>query len=277
MAGTGDSNYPPNDGQDHPDDDLTTEEALFDNPADEHFGDEDLDEDDLSNDGLGDRKSGKDSKNMFGIGEGRENAKADGELIALIDEKDAQIAELNDRFLRLAAELENARRRAEKEKSDAGKYAIAELARDLVTVADNFDRALRFLPDDVADIKPDAIPGLVTGLRMTEKELLTVLERYRIIRIFPEGERFDPNMHQAVAQVPGNGIPQGFVVDVAQPGFTIGERVLRAAMVTVSLGGGPTASPETEQSDNASTTGTDQDTNGTADDGDAGNILDTKA
>ncbi|MEL7018892.1 MAG: nucleotide exchange factor GrpE, partial [Pseudomonadota bacterium] len=137
MAGTGDSNYPPNDGQDHPDDDLTTEEALFDNPDDEHFGDEDLDEDDLSNDGLGDKKSGKDSKNMFGIGEGRENAKADGELIALIDEKDAQIAELNDRFLRLAAELENARRRAEKEKSDAGKYAIAELARDHVTVADN--------------------------------------------------------------------------------------------------------------------------------------------
>jgi len=82
------------------------------------------------------------------------------------------------------------------------------------------------------------IEGLVTGLRMTEKELLQLLQRHNIHRIFPIGEKFDPNIHQAVAQVPGNGVPAGHVVDVAQPGFTIGDRVLRAAMVTVSLGGG---------------------------------------
>ncbi|MEL6111174.1 MAG: nucleotide exchange factor GrpE [Pseudomonadota bacterium] len=260
MAGTGDSNYPPNDGQNHTDDDLTTDEALFDKAAAD--------------------ETGEDGDDMFGIGDDRDSAKADSELIALIDEKDAQIAELNDRFLRLAAELENARRRAEKEKSDAGKYAIAELARDLVAVADNFDRALRFLPDDVADIKPDAIPGLVTGLRMTEKELLTVLERYRIIRVFPEGERFDPNLHQAVAQVPGKGIPQGFVVDVAQPGFTIGDRVLRAAMVTVSLGGGAEEKPAAAQSadqDAAPSPADDPATDGIDQESDAGQIFDTKA
>lgn len=80
--------------------------------------------------------------------------------------------------------------------------------------------------------------GLIDGVRMTEKELLTVLERHGVRRIFPAGEKFDPNLHQAVAQVPHETIPSGNVVDVAQPGFTIGERVLRAAMVTVSSGGG---------------------------------------
>jgi len=242
MTGTGDTNYPPNEGQD------ISEENLM--PENDH---DDPDE--------GSIQPGEDEDGMFGIGEDRDGAKADSELIALIDEKDAQIAELNDRFLRLAAELENSRRRAEREKNDAGKYAIAELARDLVAVADNFDRALRFLPADTAEIKPDTVDGLVTGLRMTEKELLSVLERYKVVRIFPEGERFDPNMHQAVAQVPGNGVPQGFVVDVAQPGFTIGDRVLRAAMVTVSLGGDmasteqaePTPEPEGDPGDNLDT------------------------
>ena len=198
MTGTGDTNYPPNDGQDISEDNLM---------PDSHDGDHhDLDDDNIEEGGSNPR--GEDEDDMFGIGDDRDDTKADRELIALIDEKDAQIAELNDRFLRLAAELENSRRRADREKKDAGKYAVAELARDLVAVADNFDRALRFLPDDPADIKPDTVEGLVTGLRMTEKELLTVLQRYNVNRIFPEGERFDPNVHQAVAQVPGNGIPR---------------------------------------------------------------------
>lgn len=210
--------YPPNDGQ----------------PLSEDELDQEL--------GNNERREGDD---MFGIGQGDEesDAAADRELIQLIDEKDAQIAELNDRFLRLAAELENTRRRADREKNDAGKYAITELARDLVTVADNFDRALRVIPDDTTVIPADAAEGLITGLRMTEKELLSVLQRYNVHRISPAGERFDPNLHQAVAQVPGNGVPVGFVVDVAQPGFTIGDRVLRAAMVTVSLGGEAPANP----------------------------------
>ena len=277
MTGTGDTNYPPNDGQEHPEDTFMPDDSEDNHDGDRHG---------LENGEPA--RSDEDEDDMFGIGDDRDGTKADRELIALIDEKDAQIAELNDRFLRLAAELENSRRRAEREKKDAGKYAIAELARDLVAVADNFDRALRFLPADPADIQRDSVEGLVTGLRMTEKELLSVLQRYDVKRIFPEGERFDPNMHQAVAQVPGNGIPQGFVVNVAQPGFTIGERVLRAAMVTVSLGGDMGGDvPNDARADTAGDaapgqTQNDQPTEGLADSeapipDDPGGVIDTKA
>lgn len=151
-----------------------------------------------------------------------------------------EINALNDRILRLAAELDNTRRRAEREKVDAGRYAIANFARDLLGVADNFDRALRAADGSPApdDAPSTAMSGLLDGVRMTEKELLSALERHGVRRLFPAGEKFDPNLHQAVAQVPHPTIPSGNVVDVAQPGFTIGERVLRAAMVTVSSGGG---------------------------------------
>lgn len=153
------------------------------------------------------------------------------------DDQAKQIAELNDRFLRLAAELENTRRRAEREKADAGRYAIANFARDLLGVTDNFERALHAAgnEDDAVSSK-EVLSGIVAGLRMTEKELLSVLERHGVRRIYPQGEKFDPNRHQAVAQIPGGTVPAGHVVDVAQPGFMIGDRVLRAAMVTVSSG-----------------------------------------
>jgi len=154
------------------------------------------------------------------------------------DEAQKESEKLNEQILRLAAELENTRRRAEREKADAGRYAIANFARDLLSVTDNFERALRAASGDPA--ASEEMSGLIAGLRMTEKELLTILERHGVTRIFPEGEKFDPNLHQAVAQVPHASIPTGHVVDVAQPGFTIGPRVLRAAMVTVSSGAGAT-------------------------------------
>ena len=163
-----------------------------------------------------------------------------------------EIAELNDRILRIAAELENTRRRAAREKVDAGRYAIAGFARDLLAVSDNFDRALRtagISGDDLPEGRSEAFMGLLSGIQMTEKELLTVLERHGVNRIDAAGEKFDPNLHQAVAQVPGGAIPTGHVVDVAQPGFTIGDRVLRAAMVTVSSGATAadnTTEPQTE-------------------------------
>ena len=163
---------------------------------------------------------------------------------------DIELNDLKERFLRLAAELENTRRRAEREKSDAGRYAIANFARDLLGVADNFERALHHAGGDDAPTSKEALSGIVSGLRMTEKELLSVLDRHGIKRVAPAGEKFDPNLHQAVAQVPNASIPSGHVVDVAQPGFTIGDRVLRAAMVTVSSGssGGPGAQDNAPQS-----------------------------
>ncbi len=147
----------------------------------------------------------------------------------------AQISELNDRVLRFAAELENTRRRAEREKADASRYAIGAFARDLLSVADAFDRALAQAPEESAPVAPEIFSAFVAGLRITDRELHAALERHGVKRIDPKGEKFDPNLHQAVAQAPGD-VPSGHVLDVVQPGFVIGERVLRAAMVVVSTG-----------------------------------------
>ena len=147
----------------------------------------------------------------------------------------AEFKELNERVLRLAAELDNTRKRAEREKVDAGKYAIANFARDLLSVADNFDRALQSAPEGQT-IAPDAIEGFLTGVRMTETELTRTLERHGVKKVSPLGEKFDPHLHQAVAQAPAPGVPSGHVANVAQPGFILGDRVLRAAMVIVSTG-----------------------------------------
>lgn len=162
---------------------------------------------------------------------------------ARIAELQAEVEGEKDRALRLAADLENTRRRADREKAEAAKYGISSFARDLLSVADNFSRALELAPDDPSQMDADGFKGLINGLRMTEKELMTVFERNGIQRISPAGEKFDPNIHQAIAQVPGNGEPKDHVVDVAAPGFIIGDRVIRAAMVTVSTGAG-IAKPE---------------------------------
>lgn len=175
-------------------------------------------------------------------------------------DKDEELSKLKDQVLRLAAELENTRRRADREKVDVSRYAIANFARDLLGVADNFERALQAIGDEPApEVGPETVSGLVAGLRMTEKELLNVLERHGVKRISPKGEKFDPNLHQAVAQIPGGDVPSGHVVDVAQPGFTIKDRVLRAAMVTVS-NGQPTAPSESGGDDAAPEPGAHVDT-----------------
>ena len=160
-----------------------------------------------------------------------------------------ETSKLKEQMMRLAADLENTRRRAEREKREAGQYAIANFARDLISVADNFERALRAAgvsDDTIPEGHSEAFNGLVAGIQMTEKELLTTLQRHGVTKLAPAGEKFDPNLHQAVANVPSADIAKGCVVDVAQPGFTIGDRVLRAAMVTVSSGapaGGDTTTP----------------------------------
>lgn len=155
---------------------------------------------------------------------------------ARIEELEREVAEAKDRMLRLAADLENTRRRAQREKTEAAQYGISNFARDLLSVADNFQRAIETLPAQEEEISAEGLANMINGVRMTEKELMSVFDRHGVKRLFPEGEKFDPNLHQAIAHVPGGGIPQGHVVNVAQPGFVLGERVLRAAMVTVSSG-----------------------------------------
>ncbi len=153
----------------------------------------------------------------------------------------AELEAMNEKLLRMAAELENNRRRAEREKQDASRYAIAGFARDLLAVADNFERALQLAPADDDTLSADGLKGLLTGVRMTEKALQSALDKHGVRRIDPQGERFDPHLHQAVAQTPAAGVPAGSVAVVAQPGFVLGDRVLRAAMVVVSTGEPPSA------------------------------------
>jgi molecular chaperone GrpE len=150
-------------------------------------------------------------------------------------------AELKDRVLRTLAEMENLRRRTEREVADSRVYAITSFARDLVGVADNIQRALDAVRDSGVTLEGPA-KALVDGVELTERELLKVLEKNGVKKFDPKGEKFDPNLHQAMFEVPDARVPSGSVVQVIQPGYAIGDRVLRPALVGVSKGG-PKAAP----------------------------------
>jgi molecular chaperone GrpE len=149
-------------------------------------------------------------------------------------------AELKDRVLRTLAEMENLRRRTEREVADSRVYAITSFARDLVGVADNIQRALDAVRDSGVTLEGPA-KALVDGVELTERELLKVLEKNGVKKFDPKGEKFDPNLHQAMFEVPDARVPSGSVVQVIQPGYAIGDRVLRPALVGVSKGGPKTA------------------------------------
>jgi molecular chaperone GrpE len=148
------------------------------------------------------------------------------------DALEAENAQLKDQLLRALADTENLRRRAEREREDTSKYAIATLARDILSVADNLRRALEAMPADQAP--NDAARNLLAGVEATERELLGIFERRGIKRIEPLGERFDPNFHQAMFEVPNSGQEPGTVVQVLQPGYIIHDRLLRPALVGVA-------------------------------------------
>ena len=149
-----------------------------------------------------------------------------------LDALEAENAQLKDQLLRALADTENLRRRAERERDDTSKYAIATLARDILSVADNLRRALDAMPSDQAP--DDATRNLLAGVEATERELLGIFERRGIKRIEPLGERFDPNFHQAMFEVPNSGQEPGTVVQVLQPGYIIHDRLLRPALVGVA-------------------------------------------
>ena len=148
----------------------------------------------------------------------------------------AEIAELKDRLLRTAAESENLRKRMEREKEDALKYGSGKFAKDVLTVADNLRRALESAPKSEGEAS-EPMRNLVVGIEATERELLSVFERHGITRIDPKGQRFDPNLHQAMFEVQDPTQPSGTVVQVIAAGYLQHGRLLRAAMVGVSKGG----------------------------------------
>ena len=152
-----------------------------------------------------------------------------------VTELEAELADHKDRLLRALAETENVRRRAQREREDASKYAVAAFAKDLLAAADNLRRALESLPE--AEAKDERMRSLLAGVAATERELLGVFERHGIKRIDPKGERFDHNLHQAIFEAERPGEPSGSVVEVLQPGYILHDRLLRPAMVGVAKGG----------------------------------------
>jgi molecular chaperone GrpE len=143
-------------------------------------------------------------------------------------------ADLKDRLLRALAEAENVRRRAERERKDASQYAVTAFARDMLTIADNFQRALNSLaPEARGDLPPQA-QAVLEGIEATERQLLAMLERHGVKKIDTSDGRFDPNLHQAIAEVAPEGKPAGSIVNEVQTGYVIADRLLRPAMVTVA-------------------------------------------
>lgn len=149
----------------------------------------------------------------------------------------AENADLKDRLLRTMAEMENLRRRTEKEVADTRQYAVSSFAREVLTVGDNLRRALDAVPAEQREAAEGALSALLSGVELTERELLKILGKHGVSLIDPSGQKFDPNLHQAVFEVADASVPTGTVVNVIQPGYTIGDRVLRPAMVGVSKGG----------------------------------------
>jgi molecular chaperone GrpE len=169
-----------------------------------------------------------------------EGAKSLQEIVAALQ---AEVEGLKDKWLRAHAEMENLRKRAEREREEAAKYAITKLARDIVSVGDNFQRAIDAVPAAAAETDP-ALKSFLDGVTMTERELLNALDRHGIKRLQPMNEPFNPHLHEAVRQVPRSDVPEGTIVEVYQAGYTIAERVLRPAMVGVAQGGPkPNGSP----------------------------------
>ena len=153
---------------------------------------------------------------------------------AVLEALRTENAELKDQRLRALAEVENVRRIAAREKNEASQYAVTKFARDMLGIADNFARALAAVPAEIRAAADGQIRAVLDGVEATDRQLISALESHGVKLIDTSDGRFDPNLHQAIAEVPGNGKPAGSIVDVVQTGYTINGRLLRPAMVTVA-------------------------------------------
>src|SRR4029077_16437841 len=151
---------------------------------------------------------------------------------------DRELAETKDRLLRTRADMDNMRKRTEREVADARVYGISNFARDILGVADNMHRAMQALDDELRANADEATKRLLQGVELTESELINVLEKHGVTKVEPLGQKFDPNRHQAMYEIEDASVPSGSVIQVMQAGYLIGERVLRPALVAVSKGGG---------------------------------------
>lgn len=154
----------------------------------------------------------------------------------VIEKLNAENSEMKDRVLRTLAEMENLRRRTEKEIADAKAYGVTNLARDMIAFADNLRRAIESVPAEAREAEAN-LRTLVEGLELTERDFLSRLARHGVKKLDPQGQRFDPNMHEALFEVPDPSVPAGTVMQVVEAGYSIGERCLRPAKVGVARGG----------------------------------------
>ncbi|KAB0540608.1 MULTISPECIES: nucleotide exchange factor GrpE [Pseudochrobactrum] len=170
------------------------------------------------------------------VAEAAEDDAAAEDAINPLAELQVENNALKDQMLRLAADMENLRKRTAREMQDAKAYAVTNFARDMLSVSDNLRRALDAIPTD-ALAEDTGLKALAEGVEMTERAMINALERHGVTQLSPEGQKFDPNFHQAIFEVPNAEVPNNTVVQVMQTGYAIGDRVLRPAMVGVSRGG----------------------------------------
>ena len=160
----------------------------------------------------------------------------------------AENAELKDRVLRTHAEMENLRKRTERDVADTRSYAIAGFARDMLSATDALSRGLLVIPQETRETAEGTLKSLIEGLELAEREMQRLLAKHGVKPIEAEGQKFDPHKHQAMFEVPDPSKPEGTVVQVVQAGFAIGDRILRPAMVGVAKGG-PSHAPADEAID----------------------------
>lgn len=184
-----------------------------------------------------DKDQANQTADMAGFGETDGANPAEGAEFEVLTRLMAENEEMKDKALRLAAEMENLRRRTARDVQDARTYAVANFARDMLQVNDNLRRAIDAIPADAVAKGDAGFKTLVEGVEMTERAMQSALERHGVKKLNPEGEKFDPNFHQAMFEVENPAVPANTVVNVVQSGYSIGDRVLRPAMVGVSKGG----------------------------------------
>lgn len=155
---------------------------------------------------------------------------------AVLEKLNAENAEMKDRVLRTLAEMENLRRRTEREAADARIYGVTNFARDMIGFADNLRRALDSVPAEARE-QDGPLKTLVEGIEVTERDFLSRLNRHGVKKLEPKGQKFDPNMHEALFELPDPSLPNGTVAQVVEDGYSIGERCLRPAKVGVARGG----------------------------------------
>ena len=182
-------------------------------------------------DGLSTMTDPRDTEPVAAADAGKAEAQVSGERPDPLAEAQREAAEFKDKALRTLAEMENLRKRTEREVADARLYGNASFARDVLAVADNMQRALDAIEPE---LRNDAkVNSLIEGVELTERELLKVLGKHGVKKFSPDGEKFDPNVHQAMFEMEHAELPPGHVAQVIQAGYMLGDRVLRPAMVAI--------------------------------------------